>query len=266
MNNRVIKFVLLAHARSGSTLLTLALREHKSIRMFGELFHIDEEERKRAFHSAKSNVSTEEQLFRSEQRRSASYTETKDGATFLHEEIFCKNFNDEPFAVGFKLHYNHARDNLKAMTVWDYLSGNKDIYIIHLQRKNLLETILSRRIAFLTDEWERPAGTKGKVVYHDALILDPITCQSYFDEMVLSRQQILMDFAEHPLLGIEYEKDLYANFSSTIREVQNFLKVPYQPLPQLLEKQAKYGPKEQIANYEELKRFFYGTMYETFFV
>ena len=45
----MIHFVLLAHVRSGSPVLVRSLAEHRNVRMFGELFNPDENERARAY-------------------------------------------------------------------------------------------------------------------------------------------------------------------------------------------------------------------------
>jgi hypothetical protein len=64
------------------------------------------------------------------------------------------------FATGFKLMYHHARRGSFA-TVWDYLESLEGLKVLHLSRSNLLEVLVSRRLAERRGVWhvEAPFDT-----------------------------------------------------------------------------------------------------------
>ncbi len=261
----MMKFVLLAHSRSGSTLVAMALRQHRSIVMFGELFNDEEPERKRAFDFGASFRQARRIGCLSQRSKINYYTQSVDAAEFLQKEIFADHDWSEDSAIGFKMLYEQARESVNAITAWDYLLQNKDIHIIHLQRNNLLESYLSLRLAHMTGEWTIPESTATGVDGLNRILLDPVACQTYFDQTMALREQIRKNFSTHPILDIEYERDICAHFDTTMQEIQRFLDIPEQDLPQLIKKQAQQKPWEQIANYQDLRLFFRFTSYREFF-
>lgn len=263
-NSKMINFILLGFARTGSTLLALSMAGHPNVHMSEELFNDYEDERRRAFgtgcRSAQCDLSDSEVA-----REDRFYRTGEDGAKFLREEIFHKAYSEEIKALGFKIFYNQARQDQNAEKVWDYLIDDTDIRVVHLVRDNLLENWLSLQVAFETNEWARWTGTKAKKVVLPPFSLDAKDCESYFDEITNSLKWARMKFADHKVLEIEYEADLCAQFVSTLNRVHDFLGVPRRHLKVPLKKQAQRKPCEQISNYEELKRHFRHTPYEGFF-
>ena len=55
-------------------------------------------------------------------------------------------------AVGFKIFYYHPGDD-ESGTVWNELRRMENLYIIHLKRRNILRTVLSKEIAHVTEAW-----------------------------------------------------------------------------------------------------------------
>lgn len=262
----MIKFILLGYGRTGSTLLSLALREHYHVRMYEEIFNEAEEERRRSLLAGYRVCQTNGIGYQEEEGRSEFYRNGEDAARFVREEVFYERRCQEPLAVGFKIFYNQARQDRNAKKVWNYLIENKDIRVIHLTRNNLLECLLSLEIAFRTNEWTSPEGATVKRAQLPPFRLDPKTCESYFHELFVSREWAKLSFREHKTLSLEYEKDLCHDFQSTMTRVQDFLGVPRWHTEQPLAKQAKRTPREQISNYTELKEHFHCTLFEEFFV
>jgi LPS sulfotransferase NodH len=249
----MLKFILVAAPRTGSELLATCLRQHQNVILFGELFNDEEEERQRAFYIKKS--------FRSFGEQSRTFYRWGDDANdFLNKYIFVNHW-----AVGFKILYNQARNEPKAEKAWDYLIENEDIHVIHLIRRNLLASLVSLKTALLTDEWVQLKDSPTNPTSSPTFRLDPQHCESYFEQTLERYQWIKSAFSRHPIIEIEYERDLCHQFEKTRQDLQDFLKITRQPLEKLLVKQAKRKLHDTIINYHELKDYFQNTDYEVFF-
>lgn len=258
----MIHFVLLAHARSGSTMLVRSLAEHRHVRMFGELFNPDENERARAY----SQISRCKAARRRKITPAMYYRQGEDGAEFLAERVFYKRYYEGWIkCVGFKIFYTQARDTLNAKNAWKYLLENTHIRVIHLYRFNLLETYLSYRIALLTDQWALLPQEVSKQKEVPPLRLEPDDCAAFFDEMVASRQWARKAWKDHSILELTYEKDLCSGYDATLAQVEDFICVRHEPAEQRLAKQARRQPREQISNYDELKEYFRYSVHEAYF-
>ena len=251
-------FILLGHGRSGSTLVVRSLTEHPNVRMFGELFHYEQKERERAFHALNKK-------FGPGKHETNFYHEGEDGAAFLRNSVFYQRPWSEILAVGYKMFYLHARGNANVSKAWDYLIENKDIHVVHLSRANLLHSWLSLQIAHITKEWHWQKGAPGPRTLLPPLKLDPIECENYCNQTFAHRQWAIERFQDHPTIEVEYEADIVGRFQETMHKLQDFLEIPRGPAEQILEKQAKRKPSEQIINYDEFKEHFRNTLYESFF-
>ncbi len=245
---KITKFILLGHGRSGSTLLSLTLGKHPNIRMFLELFHDDERER--------------ELSFRADKR---FYRDGEDAVEFLREAVFYPRYWKQLKAVGFKLFYDHARSTKEGKKLWSFLKINKNIYIIHLIRQNILESWISYQTALRSDVWTLMEQDKQKVPKVERFELDARGCEDFFKYVEEQRMWARSFFSHHPFIEIEYEKDLCQNFHENIFKVQDFLGVPRLSTPILTKKQANLTPRQQISNYDKLKSHFAGTVYSEFF-
>ena len=147
-------FVLLAHGRSGSTVLTEALRGHGRIRMYGEICHEDPDERDRATAA---------------DRR---YEDGENGWRYLDEVVYRNRWWADIEAVGFKLFGDHARTG-PAASVCDRLIGDRDIRVVLLERRNLLRALQSYEVAVRTNEWVLPVGARPDHERVPPIWLDP---------------------------------------------------------------------------------------------
>ena len=255
----MVNFVLIAHERSGSTLLWRSLADHRNICMYGELFHDEEAERKRTFRAG----DPERNLFYG----GRYYRDGENGAHFLRTTVFYDPEWKILRAIGFKLFYQQARKDLSAKSTWHYLLEDKQVHIVHLWRRNLLECYLSQQLAIRTNVWVRLRnGRARRSLNLKSFSLDPKACEWYFREITAYRRWASLSFRSHPLLEIEYERDVCGRFQEMMSDIYNHLKVPRKRARKFLEKQARYKPAEQLSNYEELKEYFRHTPYEEFFV
>jgi LPS sulfotransferase NodH len=252
------KFIIISPARSGSTLVVTSLRQHHNVRILGEIFNDEEEERTLAF-------SRNWYSHNNERKSNLYYEHGDDASIFLRDHVFSNQITSKFTAVGFKILYNQAWEDLNVRKAWDFLIEERSIHVIHLVRRNLLASWVSLQIAFLTNEWVRFEDTNGAAVKISKLRLDPIKCQSYFEEVLTKRKYIQEMFKEHPKIEIEYERDLFSRFQFTMQIIQQFLGVPQKQLRKVVRKQSQVSLQDQICNYDEIRDYFRNSEYESFF-
>lgn len=257
----MVKFILLGHRRCGSTVVLCGLAESMHIFMFSELFHERSEVRQEAY-----RVGLRDSL--AAKRRGLDKTKFyqigEDGGQFIRDRVFFPRYWS-PVAVGFKIFYHHAHDTPAAEKAWDYLFEHREIKVIHLVRRNLLESFLSLQIALQTDEWTRAMGEVTPRRELPPQHLTVAECAEYFADIERQREWARSCFRHHQLLEIEYERDICLNFQDTIHRIQAFLDIPCLDAQQFLEKQALHKPWQKISNYSELKEHFRNSAYAELF-
>lgn len=259
-----VKFAIVAHPRCGSNLLSSALREHPQIRMYGELFNDEADERTRAFAAGVRNRPSEQVYYAAV--RGASYTGGQCAGTFLLTRIFRDQSADRPAAIGFKIFHDQARATPLARTAWTYLEKDTEVRIIHLVRRNLLQALLSLRTALTTDIWAVRVGEPAPASL-PILEFSSDEAEAYFHN-ILEQQRATMALLSSPrrqVLTLEYERDLASNLEFALTRVQEFLEVPHRRLEPALCKQGTVPVRHRIANYENLKRHFSNTPFGEFF-
>lgn len=236
-------FVIVASARTGSTLVTRSLNQHGAAVTYGEIMrHPD------LFPARFPELGNSAGLFRD------------DPARFLEERIYRK-YPDSVAAVGFKIFYSHApRDTVWGQAVWDYLVGQPALRVIHLRRRNLLAAQISRKKAAAADEW---------IKYSDAsqatgVTLDYEETRARFEQARAWEREYNALFAGHPLMDLVYE-DVAANYAGEMQRVQSFLSLPPRDVPPATKKRPPQPLSEQIANYDDLKARFADTPWGEFF-
>ncbi|UII31043.1 Stf0 family sulfotransferase [Fulvivirga ulvae] len=239
------KFILLAHPRSGSTLLTTYLRSHGQILAHGEVFNESDCDLSPV---TRPDMSKQELIKERDQ----------DPVKFLSKYVFTNDLEWKEI-VGFKIHYQHANNGEKE--VWNHLAKDNSIKIIHLTRDNSLETYASLMLAMKTNKW---AKINDKPSPRLTLSLDQQECNYFFNRMEKYRVFYNDLFKNHPILDITYDQ-LYRNKSNTLEQVQQFLEVSMEKLDSDLRKQNKTPLPELIENYDELRRAFEKTRWQHFF-
>ena len=241
------RFIILGRSRTGSNLLRGLLNEHAQIVVLGELFQNEQE-----IGWAYPGYSQSPKMLKLFHNQPVK---------FLGEKVF-RNYPTQTAAVGFKIFYYHARSK-NWQPVWDYLRNQQNLHVIHIKRRNLLKTHLSKKRAEQTDEWVNTTGQPQKPK-SNSLRLDFAECQQDFEQTRAWETENDVFFREHPSLEIFYE-DLARNYADEMQRVLTFLNITPQPLKPQTHKQARQALSDTIENYAELKSQFAGTQWASFF-
>ena len=240
-----VRFVVLGRSRVGSNLLRGLLNAHPQAEAFGEIFRDDNSlDWDHAGHF---------------QSRSAHSMLRQDPVKFLDAKVFGR-YPSAIRAVGFKLFYYHARNGHKA-AVWPYLQDRTEIRIVHLKRRNLLRTHLSRQRAAVTDQWVNTSGQPDSGV---VVRLDYEECLKDFVQTRTSEEESDRAFADHPIFHLEYET-LVGDYGAEIRSLQDFLGLEPRAVTPSTFQQTRQPLSAVIANYAELREKFAGTQWAEFF-
>ena len=242
------RFIVLCHARSGSNLLTWSLGAQEAVEEYGEIFH-----------------DSPGQAGLGLPPRIQPYQRGADAARFLDADIFGPCPEPKTRAHGFKIFYDHARSTPAVKAAWRYLIEDTDIRVIHLIRRNLLDCLLSLEVAKRTGEWFRRPGEQPAPPPVAPFSLSPWACLEHFGETTTSRMWATEAFSRHPVLTLEYEKDVCGDFSGAMARAFDFIGVPPIPVTAPVVRQRSREPFEQLLNYDELRRWFRHTLFEEFF-
>ena len=224
-----VRFIVLSRSRSGTNLLLEMLNAHRNVLAFGEVFQ-------------QLNGRAASEVLEEIRRPTA---------------FFIK-------ALGFKIFYYHPLDR-PAPELWDALSADFSLRIIHLRRHNRLETKLSHALATRSNRWaqrvgEKPSGPLAKVY------LDPDEMRREFESMAAQEAECSKRFENHRVFDLRYE-DLFVDGPRQFGRVCRFLDVPAPrptPPPGLV-KQTRSTPDQIIGNFEALREHFLGTPWADYF-
>lgn len=221
-------FIVLTRSRTGSSMLISFLENHSNIKAQSEIF-------------SKLNK-------------------------INYKEILSEAFSKPPYyikATGFKIFYYHPLDD-NTCDLWNELVSMQHLYVIHMKRRNILSTLVSRKIAGMQDVWSigginTSTKASGKAV------------EFTFDELQKGFEQTRhweddgdRMFSEHPVLNIYYE-DLVRSSESEFEKITDFLGLPKRSPTTHLRKQNPERLSELITNYDDLKVAFKGSEWESFF-
>ena len=185
-----------------------------------------------------------------------------------HHQILSTVFGRQPFyiqAAGFKIFYYHPLDD-HTSAIWDILASMADLHVIHLKRRNILRTLVSRTLAGVENKWVDRAG-KGSQEGRErstAVSLSAEELREGFTETREWEQSPEYRFGNHPRITVDYE-DMVNDPEQVFREVTEFLGVPFRRPKTELRKQNTRSLRETVANYDELKAKFAGTEWQPFF-
>lgn len=271
-NAPVQRFIILGTARTGSSLLLSLLSGLEEIRVSGELFNLDT----LPVPVLKEILNTpvdylQQRLYQnlSERKRVLGFKIFYDHFT---PDYFSKMINPEEASEELKkrfqtlnnyvyTHYTPAALEDKFRELWEYLAADKELKVIHLKRNNKLETLVSLKTAFVTNQWMswRPATTS--TTY---LELDVEECSRYFSKIDAYESDYAQLFAGHDMLELSYET-MIASQELTMQTICNFLGVTAKPASTILKKQVTAPMKEVISNYPSLKQAFQHTKWASYF-
>jgi LPS sulfotransferase NodH len=265
-------FMILGSARTGSNFLLSLLSGHPSIKTYGELFNLDTLPRD-------------------------NLTEALEGpVAYLRQRVY-KPHGPGISAVGFKMFYDHltkdyfdkpvrAADTSQRLQdkfdrfsafiesnydwdtlakrfrdTWDFLIADVSLAVIHLKRRNELDTLISLKRAFATNEWwSLKSESRPRFIVH----LDPEECSRYFQRASDFQAAADKAFAAHPKIDVSYE-DLAERQQDALKGIFKLLDVPSLPLTTRMIKQNAAPAWETVANYEQLKNHFRPTQWGALF-
>lgn len=239
------KFIVLGRSRVGSNFLVSLLDSHSHVRALGELLR----------DPANRSVDIPPSL----QSIPLLVSTPTDPVRFLQRALF-RTYPEHIAAVGFKVFYYHAQGEAWK-PVWTYLREQQAIRVIHLKRRNILKTHLSRKRAALSDQW---VNTNGHRESSGAVELSYDECLTAFTTTRAWEEQYDQLFADHPKLELWYEQ-LEQDVVGEMERVQHFLGVVPEPLTAATHKQSTQPLATAIANYHALKAQFQDTPWAAFF-
>lgn len=220
------KFVIISRSRTGSTLLMALLRAHPNVVCEGEIFKVL---------NGRSCRSIWDEFFGKRER-------------IIRQ-------------VGFKLFYYHPFDDDKA--VWDFIQDDPKVSILHLKRSNLLRALVSQKIGEKTKQWTQ--NIKDDRVLDKQIRIEEDECRQTFEQVSQYEQQTKERFEDsHPYMELGYE-DLSASRDATMREVFDFLDLPYYSSKTVMKKQNPEQMTDLLINYNELKQAFNSTKWAYLF-
>lgn len=262
------KFMILAEARTGSTMLVRALTSHPSIRCFGEVFN------KMVPFVAFGVDGYDNFSARERTRRDRDFT------SFLRERIYCSQ-PEEIRAVGFKTLYGQFWGFRGLL---EHLVDDAEIRVLHLKRRNILRMLVSLKMAQATGVWVEIGGSKftlanllrasrhplraasrlPRLLWPPKLVRQPlqkaprirvtVTKDELFKFIVkekLTATHYDDRLGAHPKLTLFYE-DLLTQREKVFNQVQSFLGVEPRPLAITLRRQNPEPLRDLLENYDHL--------------
>ncbi|MFP3982435.1 MAG: sulfotransferase [Desulfurivibrionaceae bacterium] len=222
------RFIVLSRSRTGSTMLISFLNSHPNIR-------------------------AEEEIF--------SKLNGKD-----YENILKKTFSREPRnikAKGFKIFYYHPQDD-ESGAIWEELIKLNDLLVIHLKRRNIFRTLISRKLAVIQNSW---IANSSKKLNQDKDKRVSFTVEELEEGFKQTREwERLGDemFKNHSKISVYYE-NLVSDPEDTFAKITDFLDLHYVEPKTNLRKQNPENLRDLVTNYDELKSAFSGTEWYSFF-
>ena len=227
-SRRYVPFIVLSRSRTGSNLLISMLDSHPAIVAGGELFG---------------------------QLRGRSVDD-------VLAEIYCRHLPPIK-AVGFKIFYYHPIDDPSG-TVWRRLDEIEELRVIHLKRRNILRTLVSRKIAGQTDVWGHRKDEAGVDLFRRQVEMSREELVEGFEETQRWEADFRRRFGDR-IVTESYYEDLIADPEAEFQRVTQALGVrPARPqIP--YRKQNPEGLRALLTNYAPLKLEFAGTRWAHFF-
>ncbi len=220
-------FIVLAHARTGSNMLLSMLRSHPQVLVRGEVFARVKPD---ALHV------TVERTFRRRVPRTIA-------------------------AAGCKVFYYHPLGD-RSGELWRELDAIPDLHVVHLCRRNILRTIVSREIAAQRDEWLQTRPTQAVPAEPKRVALTVDQVRSGVERIQRLEHEAIHRFEGRPLLELCYE-DLVSSPTHEYGRITDFLRVAPAPPTGKTLRQNPEPLSLLLTNYDELKAAFRGTPVET---
>ncbi|MGC1506805.1 hypothetical protein [Ketobacter sp.] len=220
------KFMVLTKSRTGSNLLLSYLNSHPNVYCEGEKF----------WKLSGRNYKT---ILQSAYRKQPAYIKAK----------------------GFKIFYYHPLDQ-ETCDVWGDLARMEDIRVIHLQRRNVLKSHVSHKIAVANDQWMsthqgRGAAEKKKVYISVEELRD------VFEKTESRAEAANTTFKNHKTITVFYED--FVRDPEVYQQILDFLGMDRLPPRTVLKRQNPEKLPDLVENYSELKAAYKDTRWASMF-
>jgi LPS sulfotransferase NodH len=266
------RFTILGSARTGSNFLLSLLSAHPAIKMYGELFNLDTLARNDLLEALDDPVAYLRSRVYRVHRAEIAAVGFKMFYDHLTPDYFQKLIDPSEaseqlqekftqFSAFIEANYDWSSLQERFRHTWDFLIADRDLAVIHLKRRNILNTLISHKTAFMTARWwSLKGGGQAKTTVH----LDPEECRRYFHTLDAFAERADAAFDGHRKLEVVYE-DLAENRQGTLTTIFAFLNIPYQPVSTIMKKQIVAPASEIVDNYRQLKECFRDTRWNAFF-
>jgi hypothetical protein len=160
---------------------------------------------------------------------------------------------------GVPIHLNHD----DPWRVWQYLRGLAGVRYLCMRRRNVLEQFVSHEQAMVHGRWQVWRDQRRPEVVE--LVVDPRRLEHFAGRMEACWDRFDREFAAHERMTVWYE-DLCEHTETVSVEVQRFLGATQ--VSGLRPGTIKVGRPlaEVVSNYDQLRRYFRGSKYESLFV
>lgn len=222
------RFILLSRSRTGSNMLASLLNSHPHVQVDGEVL-----------------------------RRLAGQD---------HRDILAAVFAKQPRhiqAKGFKFFYYHPLDGNPA-EVWQSLVNIPELRVIYLKRRNILRTLVSRKIAGDQGVWLEKTNDSRDKTAKNSVLFTVEELKSGFEKTRNWENIAEETFSRHAYLSIYYE-DIVAEIQDSSQRISQFLSVPFLPPQIALRRQNPEALRMLISNYDQMKTAFMDTEWQSFF-
>lgn len=242
--------VIFSRGRTGSNLLISLLASHPKVFQHGEIFgeHLLQHE---VFRNAINKMGSVAYFEHCTRRLLA---EQVVGLKFLYYQL-------EP-------EYAQRWNVPDLPSVLPVLERSKELRIVHLKRRNLLETLVSWKIAAQTHRYrqynqDRSSGA-GKAHSNITVNLSYEECRHEFEQTEQWQRYYDAAFANHPFVEMYYE-DLVADKHHEMARVLDLLSLEKYELRSPLRKQNTRPLEDIVENFAELRERFADTRHAGFF-
>jgi hypothetical protein len=183
-----------------------------------------------------------------------------------YKDILAKVFAKQPYnikAKGFKIFYYHPNDD-QFSGIWDDLVSMENLMVIHLKRRNIFRTLISRKIAEFQDVWAVTSSNNNEIGGKKAVTFTVEELQNGFKQTRAWEKGGDEMFKKHALVSVYYE-DLVSDPDGALSQITDFLDVQYMRPITDLKKQNPERLRDLVINYDELKAAFSGSEWQPFF-
>jgi|GEM_PF-2509288 len=249
----MIKFILVGHPRTGSTLFRELMNQNPQVQMYSELFHPNELERKTT-HAIPTDQGT------------IYYNNPKEDAfDFLKREVWNYKNSERYDAVGFKLFSERVQTEGTERFFARIKDEFGDVKIIHLVRDNLLDVWVSRKLAEKSGVWRLQIDAQRDAYDKvDRIDIDPEELGKFFENTSMMTDFFRRHFSGTGYIEVNYDK-LVATPQNEIDRMHRFLDVLPHSVQIHLQKQNKRPLIETVTNYHEIAARFEQSPYSSFF-